>query len=194
MAMDITFITMHGLSSDCPILYASDSIQDVLGFQPAEVVNESTFDYFHPDELPTVRRNHRKSIDMDHAAVLAYVRIKNKQGEWLGCECIFSCVYDVIVAATTIYRTSVRSESRALAAPVIQEAFSSSIQDGIRQEMLTYMSAKFTSIAPNLRKEPRCALILNRFTRSATILYATYASSSLLGMAPEDMIGSSFFQ
>jgi PAS domain S-box-containing protein len=65
---------MHDLSPLATVLYASESIDDVLGYDPDEVVGKSCFDYFHPDELPFARTKHGESIHFDNAAVLAYCR------------------------------------------------------------------------------------------------------------------------
>lgn len=65
---------MHDLSPSATLLYASESIDDVLGYDPDEVVGKSCFDYFHPDELPFAKDKHTKSIHFDNAAVLAYCR------------------------------------------------------------------------------------------------------------------------
>ena len=48
---------------------------------------------------------------MDKAAVLAYCAIQNKDGQWVGCECCFTIVYDVMVVCTSIYKRSMQSES-----------------------------------------------------------------------------------
>jgi PAS domain S-box-containing protein len=189
--MELTFITMHAVTANARLLYASDSITDVLGYEPEEVVGKSTFDYFHPDEVPLARNEHQNAVDLDRASVLAYVRVRNKAGEWIGCECVFSIVYDVIVAATTVYhRDSHRRAARALAAPIVRQAFSPDVGDP-RYEMLVYLSHRFTSIASNRKKEPRAALILNRFTKNLTILYATHALEELVGMRPDSAVGVS---
>jgi len=63
---------MHDLTPNGTILFASDSIEDVLGYQPEEVGGKSCFDYFHPKELPFARDKHGESVQFDNAAVLAY--------------------------------------------------------------------------------------------------------------------------
>jgi PAS domain S-box-containing protein len=65
---------MHDLSPQATILFASDSIEDVLGYQPEEVIGHSCFSYFHPKELPFARDKHDESIKFDNAAVLSYCR------------------------------------------------------------------------------------------------------------------------
>ena len=118
--METIFITIHGrsrlsahghlaktcpdLSQDARIRYCSDSVEDILGYFPYEVTGKSCWEYFHPDEIPFARAIHGRGISLDKAAVMTYARIKHKNGEWVGCECSFTVVYDVLVATTAIYR------------------------------------------------------------------------------------------
>lgn len=107
---------MHGLdlSRDASIRYASDSIQVVLGYQPHDVIDRSCWDYFHPQELPFARSVHGRGVRLDKAAVLNYCSIRHKNGSWVGCECVFTVVYDVLIASTTIYRSGKGSQSKSL--------------------------------------------------------------------------------
>lgn len=57
--------------------------------------------------------------------------------------------------------------------------------------MLEHLSPKFTT--PALEREPRAALILNRFTRSLSIMFSTNAVASILGLSPEELTGKSFY-
>lgn len=59
--------------------------------------------------------------------------------------------------------------------------------------MLTHLSAKFSS-APAGHHEPRAALILNRFTRTLTILYATHALGDILNFPADEAVGGSFYE
>jgi len=92
-------------------MYASPSIVDILGYTPEEVIDRSIFDYFHPDEVPFARGIHDRGVRMDKASVLNYARIMNRDGEYVSCECVFSVVYDVMVACTSIYRADEKSAS-----------------------------------------------------------------------------------
>ena len=130
--METTFISIHGtsvkisirlgsdidiskdISLDARLLYVSQSIEDILGYQPHEVVGKSCWDYFHPDEIPFAKRLHGRSIQLDKAANLHYCQIKNKIGQWIGCECVFTVVYDVLIGCTSIYRKGAKSNSKAV--------------------------------------------------------------------------------
>ncbi|KAL8838234.1 MAG: hypothetical protein Q9170_002224, partial [Blastenia crenularia] len=111
--METTFISIHGkpieylgaltdllnyfyldLSLDARLLYTSQSIVDILGYTPQEVVGKSCWEYFHPDEIPFARAVHGRGVQLDKAAVLNYCQIKNRDGRWVGCECVFTIVHD----------------------------------------------------------------------------------------------------
>ncbi len=55
---------------------------------------------------------HGRSVQLDKAAVLNYCQIKNRQGLWVGCECVFTIVHDVLVASTSVYRKGPGSQSK----------------------------------------------------------------------------------
>ncbi|KAJ4291798.1 hypothetical protein N0V90_009693 [Kalmusia sp. IMI 367209] len=190
--MDATFITIHDLSADAHILYSSDSIVDILGHTPDEVVNRSVWDFFHPDEVPVAKQLHNRGVKLDKAAVLSYCRIKNRQGDWVGCECCFSIVYDVMVCCTSVYRQGMNSQKRAAEAPIVRKLFSSSPKDP-RYHMLSHLSSKFTLGPEDQTHEPRAALFLNRFTRTLTVMYATSGIEQIIGIPSDDMIGRSFY-
>ncbi|KAK4156239.1 hypothetical protein C8A00DRAFT_41298 [Chaetomidium leptoderma] len=188
---DQTFMTIHNLTPDANILFASDSILDILGYHPDEVRGKSAFDYFHPQEVPFARSVHSRGVLLDKAAVLHYARILSKDGQWMGCECCFTVVHNVLVASTSIYFKGERSERRARDAPQIRRIFSSSPRDP-RYHMLEHLSPKFKM--PPMEREPRAALILNRFTRNLTMMYATDAVAQILGLHPDELLEKPFYE
>lgn len=190
--MDVTFITIHDLTPEARILYASDSIVDILGHTPDEVVNKSVWDWFHPNEVPFARAKHDRGVRLDKAAVLSYASIRNRQGEYVSCECCFSVVYDVMVCCTSIYRNGIGSQKRAVDAPLIRRLFTSSPEDP-RYHMLSHLSSKFTTRNEEQEHEPRAALFLNRFTRTLTVMYATSGIEQVVGISNEEMKGRSFY-
>lgn len=126
-------LTAVDLSEDARILYSSDSIFDILGFTPHEVVNRSVWDWFHPDEVPLAKKKHKRGIRLDKAAVLAYARIMNKNGDYVGCECCFSVVYDVMVCCTSIYRQGASSQRTFALLPIMSWG-SSNISQVVRMK------------------------------------------------------------
>ncbi|KAK1829176.1 hypothetical protein QBC39DRAFT_392726 [Podospora conica] len=187
---DQTFMTIHNLTPDANILFASESIIDILGYQPSEVLNKSAFDYFHPAQVKLARSVHSRGVRLDKAAVLHYVEILSRDGRWVNCECCFTVVHDVLVASTSIYNRGANSQGRAERAPQIRRLFSSSPRDP-RYHMLEHLSPKFKM--PPTEREPRAALVLNRFTRNLSIMFATTAVTNILGLRPDELLDRPFY-
>lgn len=107
-------ITHHhavDLSPEARILFTSDSIVDVLGYAPRDVVNRPCWDFFHPDEIAIAKKRHDHSIRRDKAAVISYAQIKDREGFYVGCEIVFTVVHDVMVGCISIYRRGLKSQS-----------------------------------------------------------------------------------
>lgn len=100
--MEINFISFHDLTPAANYLYCSDSITDILGYTPEEVIGRSAYDYFHPDEIPSIQRVHANGVVADKVAIITYFRIRHKDGRYLECEIVFNACYDVIVTATSL--------------------------------------------------------------------------------------------
>lgn len=60
--------------------------------------------------------------------------------------------------------------------------------------MLEHLSAKFKTPVPQAEREPRAALILNRFSRTLTIMYATNSVANILGVGPDLLKDKSFYE
>ncbi len=58
--------------------------------------------------------------------------------------------------------------------------------------MLEHLSPKFKM--PPMEREPRAALILNRFTRNLSVMFATSSVASILGLRPEQIKDKSFYR
>ena len=58
--------------------------------------------------------------------------------------------------------------------------------------MLEHLSPKFK--LPPMEREPRAALILNRFTRNLTVMFATASITSVLGLRPNEIKNKGFYR
>jgi hypothetical protein len=83
-----------------------------LGWTPDEVIHRDAWDFFDQQEVPLAKEKHHRGITLDKAAVLVYVRIKNREGQLITCESCFSVVYNCMVCCTSIYRGGMSSQSK----------------------------------------------------------------------------------
>ncbi|CAL1713038.1 unnamed protein product [Somion occarium] len=74
----VSFIGIVDFTEDARWVYASESVQDLLGFEPRELIGRPSLGLVHPDELAQVRKMHYDTIKQDKAATLAYLRMKHK--------------------------------------------------------------------------------------------------------------------
>jgi hypothetical protein len=100
------------LTPEASILYSSDSVTGVLGYTPGEIVNCSAWDFFSEKELAFAKPFHQRCIVEDEPAVLAYCRIQNKVGKWIGCECCLTIAYDIMVVCTSVYHRDGNSSGK----------------------------------------------------------------------------------
>ena len=80
-------------------------------YRKCRTAYRASFADFHTSFAQSI---HDRSIQLDKAAVLNYCQIKNRDGRWVGCECVFTIVYDVLVASTSVYRRGPSSQSTRL--------------------------------------------------------------------------------
>ncbi|KAH8555890.1 hypothetical protein BGW37DRAFT_151780 [Umbelopsis sp. PMI_123] len=197
--MDINFISFHDTSDECTILYASDSVTDVLGYSPDDVVGRSAFEFLHPDEIPTIRRLNMERMQAQEVSALTYCRYKRSDGQYADVEAIFHYCYDVIILATFRRRPETdRHYARAHSALTLHiikpDGSLEMVQGSENQERTLGLQIERYNWDDSQRSlEPRFAVILNRFTRSFTILFVSRAAEEMVGVRSEDALGNSLF-
>jgi PAS domain S-box-containing protein len=70
------------LSSDGRIQYESPSVERVLGYGPAELINVNAFDLVHPDDLAATSETFRNAIQDPGRNDGAELRFRHKDGSW----------------------------------------------------------------------------------------------------------------
>ncbi|KAJ7575144.1 hypothetical protein C8J56DRAFT_1124229 [Mycena floridula] len=74
----ISFIGIVDFSQEARWLFMTDSVTELLGFEPAELYGRPSLELVHPDEFARVRKLHYDTIQADKAAVLVYLRMRHK--------------------------------------------------------------------------------------------------------------------
>ncbi|KAF8157996.1 hypothetical protein B0H34DRAFT_437579 [Crassisporium funariophilum] len=84
-------------------LYLSDSVVELLGFEPHELLQKPSLDLVHPDEFPRVKQLHYDTIQQDKAAVLVYLRMRHKDPYkgYILCGVSRTVVHNVLVGSVS---------------------------------------------------------------------------------------------
>ncbi len=74
------------LSPEGTIRYVSPSVEDVLGFKPADIIDTDAFDLVHHEDLPTVQRTIESGLGSPHRPEAVELRIRHGDGSWRAME------------------------------------------------------------------------------------------------------------
>jgi PAS domain S-box-containing protein len=74
------------VSPEGAILYSSDSVEAVLGYQPDEILGDTVAGYIHPDDLPGVITWIGEVVAVPGAAASRRYRVRHKDGSWAWVE------------------------------------------------------------------------------------------------------------
>ncbi|KAI9460269.1 hypothetical protein F5148DRAFT_1217146 [Russula earlei] len=74
----VSFIGIVDFSEHARWVFMTESVSELLGYEPHELVGTPSLDLVHPDEYRDVKSLHYTTISQDKAAVLAYLRLKHK--------------------------------------------------------------------------------------------------------------------
>ena len=71
-------------------IYVSDSLERITGFNPAEVLNQSWFEFLHPDDVDHIAQSFRHLVQIPGGTIKVEYRHPRKEGGWVYLEAIGS--------------------------------------------------------------------------------------------------------
>ncbi|KAK3825270.1 MAG: hypothetical protein J3Q66DRAFT_365071 [Benniella sp.] len=195
MSQAPNFIAFHDLSPEAHFLWVSSSVYDVLGYEAGELVGRCGYDIVYPDDFSEGKEYHKDSFINDMVAFQIIIRYKAKDGRPVHCLCVISICYDFVVSSATVLDQTAEALNRHIAAspwmflnsgaPLIQK------RNGEFERMKRHHQAFAANTWDHQLMEPeaRVCLILNRFTRSFIVIYASSACEKVFHMDPDDITG-----
>ncbi|WVR06048.1 hypothetical protein IAU60_003076 [Kwoniella sp. DSM 27419] len=170
------------------IAYVSESMSDILGYGPSDLMGKSLYLIFHPEETPMLRQIHYQALTDEKSACVAYFRVLHREGYYVECCCSYYTVYNMTLALYTRAVDGARTLQQALTAREVTEISPASqgrfaIKRWPPSTPLT-SSPTSTSLAPPSpslddpwpqppKPSPRTFFILDRFTDTSRIMYAS---------------------
>ncbi|KAK9717852.1 hypothetical protein K7432_005920 [Basidiobolus ranarum] len=191
--MEKSFIMIFDLTPQRIILYASDSVIDVLGYTPDELIGKSGLCIIPEEELSGTNTFIAYQDVIDSLTTLIYLNLRTKDDKAIPAECVASCCYNMITSVIMEAElTSPSTKGRVAAADniVYVDKNPNCIHKVQGPELLKVHRSQLPS-AP-IQLEPRVCMVLNRFTRKITIMYCSVPASFILGLNPIKCTGTPF--
>jgi PAS domain S-box-containing protein len=203
--MEINYISIYDTTAEVNYLFVSDSVQEVLGYTPEELIGLGGFEVTHPDERKALNVIHVSNIKNEHMSSITSYRTKHKEGHYILMDTLVHSCYDVLIC-TNFAVVSPDNIKHKMRLNTADEVFSVG-DDGALQlagawndsqeKMKELLANKYpwdVSMKPLNKQEPRFCLFINRYTTDSIIVFATKMCEALVGLDQFDCIGQSLFE
>ncbi|KAH8806534.1 hypothetical protein DL96DRAFT_1630920 [Flagelloscypha sp. PMI_526] len=100
---DVSFIGMVDFSDQARWIYMTESVKDLLGYQPVDLIGESSISLVHPEEIPQLKVLHLATIEGDKAAAVVYIRMRHKNPDrgYVLCGVSRTICHNVVVGSVS---------------------------------------------------------------------------------------------
>ncbi|KAG0237537.1 hypothetical protein BGX31_003564 [Mortierella sp. GBA43] len=182
------FMGFADMTPQVRFLWMSPSTYDILGYEPEEFLGRPAYEFVCPDDQADLHEFLVEYFAHDLIASQYVVRFIAKDGRrvpcaFLGCNC-----YDFSVGIFKVLDSETVPQRRAHSATMNRIV-------GSKKEVSERMKRHHQAFAENswdrqaMEPEARVCLIINRFTRSLTIMYASSACEKVLQVDPDEITG-----
>jgi PAS domain S-box-containing protein len=72
------------------VIYISPSVERILGYKNEDVIGESIFEYLHPDEIQSAKKNFEKIASTNIISKPLRFKVRHKNGSWRYLEGVFN--------------------------------------------------------------------------------------------------------
>jgi len=82
------------LNDDGIICYGSSSIEQMLGYEPGELIGKSLFEFIHPDDVPNVINAFNDGLQIPGCIAFLEFRFLHKDSSWRNLDVIAKNLLD----------------------------------------------------------------------------------------------------
>ncbi|KAI8358110.1 hypothetical protein B0O80DRAFT_495885 [Mortierella sp. GBAus27b] len=188
MALPDSFIAFCDLSPDARILWISPSGYSLFGYEPEDVVGKPAFEVIYPDEHADVHQFLEEYTANDLIASQIVIRYLTKDGRKILCALLGCVCYDFAVYVLKVQDPDVEKRiGRWAHSTTMNRRMGSKKEfEGMK---LHHQASENAWNNQAMEPEARVCLIINRYTRGLTIMYASSACEKVLHVDPDDITG-----
>ncbi|RCH79003.1 hypothetical protein CU098_004659, partial [Rhizopus stolonifer] len=197
-----SWIAVYSNTPSARIIFVSNSITDICGWEPEEIVGRQGSQFFHPDDQASLLKTHTVNIVKERMASMVIYRFLRKDGTFVVVESVINYCHDLLISSNYLYEED--SLEHGLRTSTVDEVFICNPTGKLqltgawneREENIlkiietSEVWREDTLVVP---LEKRFCLILNRFTETLQIVYATHCINELVSLSAAEAVGRSFF-
>ncbi|KAI8358115.1 hypothetical protein B0O80DRAFT_274461 [Mortierella sp. GBAus27b] len=186
MARPDSFIAFCDISPDARILWVSPSGYSLFGYEPEDVIGRPGFEVIYPDEHADVLQFLAEYTANDLIASQIVVRFVMKDGQQILCALLACVCYDFTVNVFKVQDPDVEKRRWAHSTIMNRGMGSKKEFEGMRRH---HQASENAWNNQAMEPEARVCLIINRYTRGLTVMYASSACEKVLHVDPDDITG-----
>lgn len=181
--MNTSYIAIYDNTNNAKYLYASEGVQEFLGYSPTELLSIDSYSLTHPDERNSLRLIHNYSNAQQSFSFWISYHLRHKDGHYVRCNSILHWCHDLIIA-------TVFGEWSELRASSVEERFIVHPNGQMESNIQIPQNDTWSTVEP----EPRFCLILNRYSEQALIVFATRQCEEIGKMNQIECVGQSVLE
>ncbi|KAI8639890.1 hypothetical protein BD408DRAFT_255956 [Parasitella parasitica] len=200
--MEINFIVIYDNTAEAKFLFVSESVTDILGYLPEELIGKGGYCLTHPDERQALTVVHQGNVKNERMSCLCTYQNRHKDGHYVMCDVVIHYCYDVLICANFAVTSSdcIKHKIRISSADdvfiiqsdgSVQLAGAWNTSQEAMKKLLTETNPWDANKNVIAKREPRFSLFLNRYTNLSVIVFATQMCEDLVGSSQMDLIGES---
>ncbi|ORX62616.1 hypothetical protein DM01DRAFT_1403088 [Hesseltinella vesiculosa] len=204
-----SWIIIYDNTAHCIIRYTSDTITEVLGWSPKELIGKDVYQFVHRDDMRAIRVVHMSNVLNEKLSSMVSYRLKHKLGHFVRVATAVHYASESLVTCNTIFNPdSLLYKQWANSADecfILEEA----IDHDSKLALLTMSGQPFAPMEEHLQRslhvskrwadvhqaEPRFYVFLDRFSSVLTVTDMDPMVTPILGgLPPTAYINMSLFQ
>lgn len=208
MQGNLSYLMTYDNTEHCKIQYVSESVTDLIGFQPDELIGQLAYAFFDPNEVGALRQIHLSNVMNEKLCSMISYRYRHKNGSFIKLQTICHYCCENLVTVSWIYDPDSLGYKQRMNS--VDEAFEvtdkgelqltsmgsfpwrpNDLKESMKHSLM--VSRRWHKERIQHEQEPRFHVILNRYSEQMTIVYVSSMVNTLLGILPGDILGKSIF-
>lgn len=194
-----SWITIYDNTFDSRTTYVSESVTDITGWEPEDIIGLGVYGLIHTGDHRSMRKVHSANVSDEKMSSMVSYRFKCKNGDYVHLETIVQYCHEVIICCNYLYNEN--SLDHKMRISTVDEVFNCLPDGSLRlagawndhQQRVEETMSPWVDNRVQKPQERRFCMILNRFTDELNIVFVSKLARDLVSLDVANSIGLSFY-